>query len=88
MSLFGENVELEKFVKKHHRGFVIIEAQREWNQVTGRWYIHMQLMRKKLWQRNMAICEAAEKSKIKEAEQLILPYMPEYKINGIQGVLW
>lgn len=94
MSLFGgsdfetANIELEKFVKKHHRGFVIMKTHREYNDVTGQWYIKLQLMRKQLWQKTMAIFEAKELAKEKKAEKFMIPHAPEYKITGIQGVLW
>ena len=94
MSLFGgtsfesANIELGKFVKKHHRGFVIMDTKREYNDVTGQWYIKLQLMRKSLWQKTMAIFEAKEKAVTDAADRWMVPHVPEYKINGIQGVLW
>ena len=88
MSLFGNTIELEKYVKKHHRGFVILEAEKELNEFTGQWYVRLQLMRKTLWQKTMAICEAREKEKLDKAAEMKIPYVPEFKINGIQGVLW
>ena len=94
MSLFGgtsfesANIELGKFVKKHHRGFVIMDTKREYNDVTGQWYIKLQLMRKSLWQKTMAIFEAKEKAITDAADRWMAPHVPEYKINGIQGVLW
>ena len=94
MSLFGgtsfesANIELGKFVKKHHRGFVIMDTKREYNDVTGRWYIKLQLMRKSLWQKTMAIFEAKEKAVTDATDRWMVPHVPEYKINGIQGVLW
>ena len=88
MSLFGNNFELEKFVKKHHRGFVIMEATKELNEFTGKWYVRLQLMKKALWKKTMVICEAREKVKLEQAQENNIPFVPEYKINGVQGVLW
>lgn len=87
MSLFGNTIELEKFVHKHHRGFVITESATELNEVTGQWYIRLQLMRQKLYIQTMAICKAAEATDLNKAEQEI-QYIPELKLNGIQGDLW
>ena len=67
---------------------MILEAEKELNEFTGQWYVRMQLMRKTLWQKTMAICEAREKAKLDKAAEIKVPYVPEFKINGIQGVLW
>lgn len=58
------------------------------NDVTGQWYIKLQLMRKTLWQKTMAIFEAKEKAVTEAADRWMVPRVPVYKINGIQGVLW
>lgn len=88
MSLFGDDIELEKFVKRQHRGFIILDATKELNDVTGQWYIRLQLIRKTLYQRTMAILDARTKREIEVAEELRIPYDRDYKINGIQGALW
>lgn len=88
MSLFGDDLELEKFVKKQHRGFIILDATKELNDVTGQWYIRLQLIRKTLYKKTMAILDAGTKAEIEVAEKLRIPYDRDYKINRIQGALW
>lgn len=88
MSLFGDDLELERFVKKQHRGFIILDATKELNDVTGQWYIRLQLIRKTLYQRTMAILDARAGIASEGAEGLKLSYDRGYKINGIQGALW
>lgn len=60
-----------------------MEAAKELNEFTGKWYIRLQLMQKKLWQKTMAIFEAREKRKLEQAQDNLIPYAPEFKINGM-----
>ena len=93
MSLFestsfeASNTELVKFVKKHHKGFVVTDLRREYNEFTGKFYISLQLMRKNIWLKAMSLFSEQEMRELEAAEEYILPQNPEYRIRGVQGVL-
>ncbi|MBR4908817.1 MAG: hypothetical protein IKZ43_07390 [Acidaminococcaceae bacterium] len=94
MSLFegtsfeASNPELVKFVKKHHRGFVVTELKREYNEFTGKFYISLQLMRKNVYMRSMSIFGQKELTELEAADRYVPPIIPEYRITGTQGRLW
>ena len=94
MSLFegtsfeASNTELVKFVKKHHKGFVVTDMRREYNEFTGKFYISLQLMRKNVYMRSMSLFSEKQMTELEAAERFVPPIIPEYRINGTQGRLW
>lgn len=80
--------EMARFIKKYHRDFVATEIKVQTNQLTGQDYIRMQLMRKSVWRRSMSILDDEEMKRLETTDRYLLPQVPDYKISGIQGVLW
>jgi hypothetical protein len=96
MSLFegtsfeASNTEMMKFIKKHHKDFVVTELRREYNDLTGQFYIRFELMRRNVWLRAHSIFSDQQLAQMDMADEYLLPRKRKRKRNQeeIQGRLW
>ena len=82
------NTELIKYVKRNHKGFVISDIRREYNEFTGKFYISMKLMKRKIWLKAMNLNSVPEQEAIKAADRFMKQFETDYKRQEMQGALW
>lgn len=82
------NTETINFIKKHHKGFVLTELRRDYNELTRQFYIRFELMRRNVWLRAHSIFSDQQLAQMDMADEYLLPRKRKRKQEEIQGRLW